>query len=87
MRREKYGLLTDLLLKRARLVELILVAIILTFGVNLAANSFTSIGISVGKLLIGIALCVVAVLILLISLFKIDRKKISIEGFIIYDEK
>src|SRR5439155_20261093 len=85
--KETESVISDIRLSRKNLVELIIIVVLLSFGINIIASQFlTWLKDQVVILtIIGTFLCILPVLYALISLFGKRKKQISVQGFVIYD--
>lgn len=89
MRQIKKGPLSDFLLGRASLVEIVIVAIFISFGVSIIAGSITLFkwfDLKVG-ILIGVGICILSVVYLTFRVFGNRTKRQRFNGFFVYSKK
>jgi hypothetical protein len=74
-------------LSRKNFVELIVLVVVLSLGINILAGQFLNWlkDQSTIVLFVGTLLCIVPILYMLISLFGRRKKRITVQGFVVYD--
>ena len=89
MTKSKCAIVQGIVISRHNLIELIVVAILLAFGVNLIAGRITSSAILSSQLtlLVGIVLCLGSVSYLAVRLFGRRVESRTYKAFLIYDKK
>ncbi len=87
--KHKHGIVKGILITRKNLVEMIVVAVLLSFGVNLIASQIITFTIfsPIMAILLGVILCLISVSYLIVRLFGKRRESRTYKAFLIYNKK